>query len=29
MQKFLLESAQADDRCRVKHATQPQPMAAD
>jgi hypothetical protein len=28
MQKFLLESAQADDRCRVKHAT-PQPMAAD
>jgi ferredoxin len=29
MQKFLLESAQADDRCRVKHATHPQPMAAD
>jgi NADPH-dependent glutamate synthase beta subunit-like oxidoreductase len=29
MQKFLLDSAQADDRCRVKHAKQPQPMAAD
>ena len=29
MQKFLLDSAQADDRCRVKHAKQAQPMAAD
>ncbi|HTR56634.1 MAG TPA: FAD-dependent oxidoreductase [Casimicrobiaceae bacterium] len=29
MQKFLLETAQADDRCRVKHAKQPQPLAAD
>jgi formate hydrogenlyase subunit 6/NADH:ubiquinone oxidoreductase subunit I len=28
MQKFLLESAQADDRCSRHHA-QPQPMAAD
>ena len=26
MQKFLLDMAQADDRCRVKHATQPQPV---
>ena len=28
MQKFLLESAQADDRCSRRHA-EPQPMAAD
>jgi len=29
MQKFLLDIAQADDRCRVKHAKPPQPLAAD
>jgi formate hydrogenlyase subunit 6/NADH:ubiquinone oxidoreductase subunit I len=29
MQKFLLDIAQADDRCRQHHAKQPQPMAAD
>ncbi len=29
MQKFLLETAHADDRCRRKHASEPQPMAAD
>ena len=28
MQKFLLDMAQADDRCS-KHHAQPQPMAAD
>jgi len=29
MQKFLLDTAKADDRCRVHHAKQPQPLAAD